>query len=349
MICVQNLIVFALLWTLFGPLNAINNGLVTDCNNITITASEYLINTNTIVDIDGTCTKTNSDAVDGVVVYGSALEILSNCSGEVVSNNIIFTFRFYINGSIQLQETADEFLIQCEVSTQTLLNSTWDYQLEPFSRTSGHSTANATISNPLIALSVPRTKYNVGDFVDVEILSTSTADGLKIRAQRCWASPTSAGTTTYDLLLNRCPSDPTAKLTVDSDLKSTLRFEAFTFLSSPNSIYLECEVIMCLASTVDSRCDLCSSKRKRRRDIEDIDTSGYHRIRSKSFFVIPKPIYSEKEIKRNFYQDKMKSPCKQNVLDEINVAVFGLSITSLTMLVLLASTKRHFDYSNSHK
>ena len=92
----------------------------------------------------------------------------------------------------------------------------------------------------------------------------------------------------------RCPSDPTAKLTVDSDLKSTLRFEAFTFLSSPNSIYLECEVIMCLASTVDSRCDLCSSKRKRRRDIEDMDTYGYHRIRSKSFFVIPKPIYSEK-------------------------------------------------------
>ena len=92
----------------------------------------------------------------------------------------------------------------------------------------------------------------------------------------------------------RCPSDPTAKLTVDNDLKSTLRFEAFTFLSSPNSIYLECEVIMCLASTVDSRCDLCSSKRKRRRDIEDMDTSGYHRIRSKSFFVIQKPIYSQK-------------------------------------------------------
>ena len=51
---------------------------------------------------------------------------------------------------------------------------------------------------------------------------------------------------------------------------------------------------MCLASTVDSRCDLCSSKRKRRRDIEDMDTSGYHRIRSKSFFVIPKPTYSQK-------------------------------------------------------
>ena len=64
-------------------------------------------------------------------------------------------------------------------------------------------TANATINNPLISLSIPRTKYNIGDFVDVEILSTSTADGLKIRVQRCWASPTSAGTTTYDLLLNR--------------------------------------------------------------------------------------------------------------------------------------------------
>lgn len=112
---------------------------MTDCDNITITASEYLTNANTIVDIDGTCAKTNSDAVDGVVVYGSALEILSNCSGEVVSNNIILTFRFYLNGSVQIQESANEFLIQCEVSTQTLLNSTWDYQLEPFARTSGHS------------------------------------------------------------------------------------------------------------------------------------------------------------------------------------------------------------------
>ena len=52
---------------------------------------------------------------------------------------------------------------------------------------------------------------------------------------------------------------------------------------------------MCLSSTVDSRCDLCSSKRKRRRDIEDINTSGYHRIRSKSFVVIPKAKYLGKE------------------------------------------------------
>ena len=52
---------------------------------------------------------------------------------------------------------------------------------------------------------------------------------------------------------------------------------------------------MCLSSTVDSRCDLCSSKRKRRRDIEDINTSGYYRIRSKSFVVIPKAKYLGKE------------------------------------------------------
>ena len=64
-------------------------------------------------------------------------------------------------------------------------------------------TANATISDALISMNVPRTQYNVGDFVDVEIVSTSTASGLKIRPQRCWASPTIAGTTTYDLLKNR--------------------------------------------------------------------------------------------------------------------------------------------------
>ena len=105
-------------------------GLVADCNNITITASEYLTNPSTIVDVGGKCAKTNSDAVDGVVVYGSASEIFSNCSGEVVNNNIVLTFRFHFDDSIQIQTKADEFLIQCEVSTQTLLNSTLDYKLE---------------------------------------------------------------------------------------------------------------------------------------------------------------------------------------------------------------------------
>ena len=122
-------------------------GLVADCNNITITASEYLTNPSTIVDVGGKCAKTNSDAVDGVVVYGSASEIFSNCSGEVVNNNIVLTFRFHFDDSIQIQTKADEFLIQCEVSTQTLLNSTLDYQLEPYFRTSGHASGKGNFMN----------------------------------------------------------------------------------------------------------------------------------------------------------------------------------------------------------
>jgi len=348
MIYVQNFIVFALLSMLYGSLNASNKGLVADCNNITITASEYLTNANTVVDIDGECAKTNSDAVDGVIIYGSAPEIYSNCSGEVVADNIVLTFRFHILDSVQIQTEATEIMVQCVVSSQTLLNSTWDYQLEPFIRTSGHASENATISDTPISMNVPRTNYNLGDFVDVEIVSSSTAVGLKVRPQRCWASPTSAGTITYSLLENRCPSDPTTKLTTNTDLKSTLRFEAFAFVASPNSVYLECEVILCLDSTVDSRCDLCSSSRKRRRAIEDINKSGYHRIKSKSFFVIPRPKYLDKETTRNVHQDDIKPSCKQKVPDEINVVVFGLSITSLSMLILLASSKRYFDQPN-HK
>lgn len=72
-----------------------------------------------------------------------------------------------------------------------------------------------------------------------------------------------------------------------SDGQTDVKFEAFYFLNAGVEIYLECEILVCLADSGEANCGTCSSsKRRRRRSAED----DYHLIRSQVFIVHPKEI-----------------------------------------------------------
>ncbi|XP_056466219.1 deleted in malignant brain tumors 1 protein-like [Gadus chalcogrammus] len=91
--------------------------------------------------------------------------------------------------------------------------------------------------------------------------------GLVLFLDTCVASPSPHDfqNNTYDLVRNGCGVDSTYQA-YDSGTKSYARFtfRAFQFLRTHESVYLQCKVVVCPASSSNSRCRRGCSRRKAR-------------------------------------------------------------------------------------
>ncbi|NXD73417.1 CUZD1 protein, partial [Eolophus roseicapillus] len=93
----------------------------------------------------------------------------------------------------------------------------------------------------------------------------STDPNLLVFIDTCTASPEADfGSLTYDLIRSGCNEDDTVVTYPPVEHYARFKFNAFKFLQSFASVYLQCDILICDASTTNSRCTQgCISRQKR--------------------------------------------------------------------------------------
>jgi len=350
MIFMKQLYFLLVILTLCGTLYANNLGLDATCSNITINATVALNNNGSSVNLNGTCQKTQSDASGDIIVYGSAADLYANCGNIAAVDNgngkttLTLLFQFFgANASQTFNEEAQTLEVSCEVTLNTNATAANTYQAS--SRTIGYASATAyssSLFDSRISMIAPKTNYNVGDFIKINISMTADAFlSLKITPQTCTAMSAASGGTNYVLIDSRCPVDPTSSITRANDLVTELQFEAFYFKNAGNSVYIECQILVCLSASGDATCADCGGGgRRRRRSIDD----NVQYIRSPIFQVLPKA-KPMKKLKRDQYlmregKKNLRNNCDEDKLERINYIVIIILLTSLILLTLFGCIKK---------
>ncbi|NWI65161.1 CUZD1 protein, partial [Todus mexicanus] len=93
----------------------------------------------------------------------------------------------------------------------------------------------------------------------------STDPNLLVFVDTCIASPQpDFGSLTYDLIKSGCNKDDTVVNYPPLEHYGRFRFNAFKFLRSSPSVYLQCDILICDSKTPSSRCtEGCISRQKR--------------------------------------------------------------------------------------
>ncbi|NXC44286.1 CUZD1 protein, partial [Penelope pileata] len=93
----------------------------------------------------------------------------------------------------------------------------------------------------------------------------STDPNLLVFIDTCVASPQSDfGSITYDLIRSGCNKDDTVVTYPPLEHYGRFKFNAFRFLRSFPSVYLQCDILICDSNITDSRCTKgCISRQKR--------------------------------------------------------------------------------------
>ncbi|XP_010171217.1 CUB and zona pellucida-like domain-containing protein 1, partial [Antrostomus carolinensis] len=93
----------------------------------------------------------------------------------------------------------------------------------------------------------------------------STDPNLVVFVDTCIASPQpDFGSPTYDLIRSGCNKDDTVVTYPPLEHYGRFQFNAFRFLRSFPSVYLQCDVLICDSNNTNSRCTKgCSSRQKR--------------------------------------------------------------------------------------
>ncbi|XP_021559447.1 CUB and zona pellucida-like domain-containing protein 1 [Neomonachus schauinslandi] len=170
-------------------------------------------------------------------------------------------------------------------------------------------------------------------FVQVS-LHTSDPD-LVVFLDTCSASPTPAFTSpTYELIKSGCNQDETCKMYPLSGHYGRFQFNAFKFLRSLGSVYLQCKILICDHSDPQSRCNQgCVSRRKR-------DISSY---KWKTDSVIgPIRLKRDRSASGNpGFQDQIHREETQNQpFDSLHL--FSFMVLALNVVILVVIIARHF-------
>ncbi|NWX50478.1 CUZD1 protein, partial [Steatornis caripensis] len=98
-----------------------------------------------------------------------------------------------------------------------------------------------------------------------EISLHSTDPNLLVFVDTCIASPQpDFGSLTYDLIRSGCNKDDTVVTYPPREHYGRFKFNAFKFLRSSPSVYLQCEILICDSNNTNSRCtEGCISRQKR--------------------------------------------------------------------------------------
>ncbi|NXM66795.1 CUZD1 protein, partial [Serilophus lunatus] len=114
---------------------------------------------------------------------------------------------------------------------------------------------------------IPHSPYYVdlNQTLFAQVSLHSTDPNLLVFVDTCTASPQpDFGSSTYDLIRNGCIKDDTLVTYPPLGHHGRFKFNAFRFLQSSPSVYLQCDVVICDSNNTDSRCTQgCISRQKR--------------------------------------------------------------------------------------
>ncbi|KAM9197851.1 CUB and zona pellucida-like domain-containing protein 1 [Dugong dugon] len=196
---------------------------------------------------------TIKEAEDYSITYTNIITVTPSSTSEVIT-----------------RQKRLQIVVKCEMennSTMEIMYITEDDIIQIQSALGRYNTSMAFFESSSFEKPVLESPYyvdlNQTLFVQAS-LHTSDPD-LVVFLDTCQASPTSdLAPPTYDLIRSGCIHDDTCKVYPLSGHHGRFQFNAFKFLRSVSSVYLQCKILICSSNDPQSRCNQgCVSRRKR--------------------------------------------------------------------------------------
>ncbi|XP_035926120.1 CUB and zona pellucida-like domain-containing protein 1 [Halichoerus grypus] len=233
-----------------------------------------------------------------------------------------------------------QIILKCEMESNSTVETmyiTEDDIIQNQSALGKYNTSMALFESSSFERRILESPYYVdlNQTLFVQVSLHTSDPNLVVFLDTCRASPTPDFTSpTYDLIKSGCNQDETCKMYPLSGHYGRFQFNAFKFLRSLGSVYLQCKILICDHSDPQSRCNQgCVSRRKR-------DISSY---KWKTDSVIgPIRLKRDRSASRNpGFQDQIHREETQNQpFDSLHL--FSFMVLALNVVILVVIIARHF-------
>lgn len=163
-----------------------------------------------------------------------------------------------------------QIILKCEMesnSTVEMMYITEDDVIQNQSALGKYNTSMALFESNSFEKPILESPYYVdlNETLFVQVSLRTSDPNLVVFLDTCIASPTpDFASPTYDLIRSGCIQDDTCMMYPLSGHYGRFQFNAFKFLRSLGSVYLQCKILICDSGDHQSRCNQgCVSRRKR--------------------------------------------------------------------------------------
>ncbi|NWH57378.1 CUZD1 protein, partial [Geococcyx californianus] len=229
---------------------------------------------------DPTCSPVTTDSVIFSFPLGGCGTTKKNEGSSITYTNII---SLSATGSIITRQKSIQIIAKCKMennSTLELIYTTKNNVIQDITTVGQYNTSMLFYESDNFSKPIQHSPYYVdlNQTLFVQVSLHSADPNLLVFVDTCIASPQpDFGSLTYDLIRSGCRKDNTVEIYQPLEHYGRFRFNAFRFLHSFPSVYLQCEVLICDSNDTNSRCAKgCISRQKR-------DVSSY---RSKTSTIV---------------------------------------------------------------
>uniref|UniRef100_A0A8C2USW9 CUB and zona pellucida like domains 1 n=2 Tax=Chinchilla lanigera TaxID=34839 RepID=A0A8C2USW9_CHILA len=288
---------------------------------------------------DPTCRPKVSNVVEFVIPLDECGTVKKVEDHSITYTNII-TFIVSPTSPVITRQKHLQIVVKCEMeynSTVEIMYITEDDVIQNQNVLGKYNTSMALFETNSFENPILQSPYyaDLNQTLFVQVSLHSSDSNLVVFLDACIASPTSDfGSPTYDLIKSGCSRDETCKVYPLSGHFGRFQFNAFKFLRSLNSVYLQCKVLICDSGDAQSRCSQgCVTRRKR-------DTSSY---KWKTDSIIG-PIRLKRDRSASGNSGVLhQAPAEGTWRQSFNgLHLFSFMVLALNVVIVVAITVRHF-------
>ncbi|KAL4698565.1 hypothetical protein H8959_011222 [Pygathrix nigripes] len=218
---------------------------------------------------DPTCRPKLSNVVEFSIPLNGCGTIRKVEDQSITYTNII-TFSASSPSEVITRQKHLQIIVKCEMehnSTVGMIYVTEDDIIQNQNALGKYNTSMALFESDSFEKTILESPYYVdlNQTLFVQVSLHTSDPNLVVFLDTCRASPTSdLASPTYDLIKSGCSRDETCKVYPLFGHYGRFQFNAFKFLRSLSSVYLQCKVLICDSSDHQSRCNQgCVSRSKR--------------------------------------------------------------------------------------
>ncbi|XP_053441065.1 CUB and zona pellucida-like domain-containing protein 1 [Nycticebus coucang] len=297
----------------------------------------YNYNGNDLQLNDPTCRPKLSNVVEFSIPLDGCGTIKKVEDQSITYTNIITFFASPTSEVITRQKHL-QIIVKCEMehnSTVEMMYITEDDLIQNQNALGKYNTTMALFESDSFEKALLESPYYVdlNQTLFVQISLHTSDPNLVVFLDTCRASPTSDfASPTYDLIKSGCSRDETCKVYPLFEHYGRFQFNAFKFLRSLSSVYLQCKVLICDSGDHQSRCNQgCLSRRKR-------DISSY---KWKTDSIIgPIRLKRDRSASGNSGHQTHAEETQQHPFNSLHL--FSFLVLALNVVVVLTVTVRHF-------
>ncbi|NXW46432.1 CUZD1 protein, partial [Nyctiprogne leucopyga] len=188
--------------------------------------------------------------------------------GESITYTNIITIS--ATGNIITRQKSIQIIAKCKMENNSTVEVIYITKNNIIQNTTAVGRYNVSMSfydSGAFSTPVRQSPYYVGlnQTLFTQVSLHSTDPNLVVFVDTCIASPKpDFGSPTYDLIRSGCNKDDTVVTYPPLKHYGRFKFNAFRFLRSFPSVYLQCDILICDSNNTNSRCTKgCSSRQKR--------------------------------------------------------------------------------------